>query len=66
MKATEWDIYTFFTSKNVGKIWDVRIIKDTWSGKSKGVAYVEFYTAESVMLALGLSGMPLLGVPMKI
>ena len=60
------DIYKFFTSKNVGKVRDVRIIKDSRSGKSKGVAYVEFYTAESVMLALGLSGIPLLGVPLKI
>lgn len=60
------DIYKFFTSKNVGKVRDVRIIKDQRSGKSKGVAYVEFYTAESVMLALGLSGMPLLGVPLRV
>ena len=40
---------------------DVRLIRDQRSNKSKGVAYVEFYTPESVLLAMTLTGQQLLG-----
>lgn len=66
MNANERDIYEFFVKANVGKVRDVRIIKDQKTGKSKGVAYVEFYTPESVLLGMALSGQPLLGLPMII
>lgn len=66
LNATERDIYSFFVRANVGKVRDVRLIKDQNTGKSKGVAYVEFYTPESVLLAMALSGQPLLGLPMII
>lgn len=66
LNATERDIYGFFVRANVGKVRDVRVIKDQKTGKSKGVAYVEFYTPESVLLAMALSGQPLLGLPMII
>jgi RNA-binding protein 39 len=42
--AKEKDIYKFFQKHEVGKIRDIRIIRDQRSGKSKGVAYVEFFT----------------------
>ena len=66
MSADERSIYQFFVKANVGKIRDVRLIKDQKTNKSKGVAYVEFYTPESVLLAMALSGQPLLGLPMII
>lgn len=66
MNATERNIYEFFVKANVGKVRDVRLIKDQKTGKSKGVAYVEFYTPESVLLAMALSGQPLLGMPVII
>ncbi|CAI2370299.1 unnamed protein product [Moneuplotes crassus] len=66
LNATERDIYSFFVKANVGKVRDVRVIKDTKTGKSKGVAYVEFYTPESVLLAMALTNQPLLGLPMII
>lgn len=66
MNATERHIYEFFVKSNVGKVRDVRLIKDTKTGKSKGVAYVEFYTPESVLLAMALSNQLLLGVPLII
>lgn len=54
--ANERDIYTFFAKTGVGKIRDVRLIRDQRSGKSKGISYVEFYTPESVFMAMALSG----------
>jgi RNA-binding protein 39 len=42
----------------MGKIRDIRIIKDARSGKSKGVAYVEFYTSDSVQKALTMGDRP--------
>ncbi|CAI2370355.1 unnamed protein product [Moneuplotes crassus] len=61
LNTTERDIYSFFVKANVGKVKDIRVIKDTKTGKSKGVAYVEFYTPESVLLAMALTNQPLLG-----
>jgi RNA-binding protein 39 len=34
--ANERDVYQFFAKGNVGKIRDVRLIRDQRSGKSKG------------------------------
>ena len=48
----------FFYENDCGKIRDIRIIKDGRSGKSKGVAYVEFYTSESIQKALTLGDRP--------
>ena len=42
---------------------DVRLITDNKTRRSKGISYVEFKDAESVPLAMGLSGQKLLGVP---
>jgi len=36
LKAEEREIYNFFTKAGVGKIRDVRLIRDQRSGKSKG------------------------------
>jgi RNA-binding protein 39 len=56
IKATEYDVYKFFSTAGVGKVRDVKIIRDTRTGKSKGVAYVEFYTPDSVLKSMTLSG----------
>lgn len=58
LKAKEKDIWNFFIKNNSGKIRDIRIIRDARSGRSKGVAYVEFYNSESVQRALTMSDMP--------
>ncbi|XP_067130938.1 RNA-binding protein 39 isoform X3 [Centruroides vittatus] len=55
------DLEEFFSS--VGKVCDVRIIMDNKTRRSKGIAYIEFASIESVPLALGLNGQKLLGVP---
>ncbi|XP_072106874.1 capping protein, Arp2/3 and myosin-I linker protein 3-like [Mobula birostris] len=54
----------FFSS--VGKVRDVKIISDRSSRRSKGIAYVEFYSMDSVPQAISLSGTKLLGVPIII
>ncbi|XP_018543173.1 RNA-binding protein 39 [Lates calcarifer] len=51
----------FFSA--VGKVRDVRMISDRNSRRSKGIAYIEFVEANSVPLAIGLTGQRLLGVP---
>lgn len=58
LKANEKDIWSFFVKQGCGKIADIRIIKDPKSNKSKGVAYVEFYTPESIQKALLQSDKP--------
>lgn len=42
------DLEDFFSS--VGNVRDVRIITDSRTGRSKGIAYVEFWNKESVAL----------------
>ncbi|RKP08648.1 hypothetical protein THASP1DRAFT_29546 [Thamnocephalis sphaerospora] len=46
-----------------GRVRDARIVVDKNSGRSKGVAYVEFYSMESVPSAIALTGQKLLGIP---
>ncbi|XP_059807285.1 RNA-binding protein 39-like [Hypanus sabinus] len=58
------DLERFFST--VGKVRDVKIISDRSSRRSKGIAYVEFYSIDSVPQAIGLSGTKLLGVPIII
>lgn len=38
----------------------MQIVRDQRSGRSKGVGYVEFYSAESVLMAMRLTGTKLL------
>ncbi|PFH34216.1 splicing factor, CC1 family protein [Besnoitia besnoiti] len=65
LKAEEKHIYEFF-STNAGKIRDIQLIRDQRSGTSKGVAYVEFYTQESVIKAMALNGIAFKGQPLRV
>eukprot|EP00931_Biecheleriopsis_adriatica_P085183 TRINITY_DN5948_c0_g2_i1.p1 TRINITY_DN5948_c0_g2~~TRINITY_DN5948_c0_g2_i1.p1 ORF type:complete len:436 (+),score=110.65 TRINITY_DN5948_c0_g2_i1:82-1389(+) len=64
-KADERDVYEFF-SGNAGKVRDVQIIRDARTGRSKGLAYVEFYLQESTLKALALSGQPVKGQAVRV
>ncbi|XP_022005149.1 RNA-binding protein 39 isoform X2 [Helianthus annuus] len=64
LKATEWDVYEFFSK--AGKVRDVRLIMDRNSRRSKGVGYIEFYDAMSVPMAIAMSGQLLLGQPVMV
>jgi RNA-binding protein 39 len=55
------DLEDFFST--VGKVRDVRLITDPRTKRSKGIAYIEFRSVESVPLAIALTGQRLLGVP---
>jgi hypothetical protein len=63
-KVNERDLFTFFSEW--GKVQDVRIIEDTQSRKSKGIAYVEFEKQEQVVVALAKSGQTLCGFPIVV
>lgn len=56
LKASEKEVWTFFRDNDCGKVRDIRIIKDPRTKKTKGLAYVEFFTPESVLMALACSG----------
>jgi len=64
-KADERDVYEFF-STNAGKVRDVQIIRDARTGRSKGVAYVEFYLQEATLKALALSGQAVKGQAIRV
>ncbi len=66
IKSEEKEIYQFFNENNCGKIRDIRVIRDPRSGKSKGVAYLEFYGLESVNKAVAISGKELQGSKLKV
>ena len=50
----------------VGKIRDIRIIRDKKTGKSKGIAYVEFYEQDAALKSMALSGQKIEDFPCKI
>ena len=54
------DVYEFF-SKEAGKVRDLCVVRDSKTGKSRGVAYVEFYLQESIMKALACNGRMICG-----
>ncbi len=45
----------------IGKVVDIKVIRDPRTGRSKGAAYVEFASQESVMLAVAMSGQQVMG-----
>ncbi|RKP36475.1 hypothetical protein BJ085DRAFT_9391, partial [Dimargaris cristalligena] len=55
------DLYHFFAK--VGRVRQAQIILDRYSGRSKGIGYVEFYDKDTVEAALQLNGEKLLGIP---
>lgn len=64
LKVNEKHLYKFFSG--CGKIHDIRIVRDPKSGKSKGLAYVEFYFPDAVAKALELHNKELEGYKVQI
>eukprot|EP00931_Biecheleriopsis_adriatica_P090314 TRINITY_DN64317_c0_g1_i1.p1 TRINITY_DN64317_c0_g1~~TRINITY_DN64317_c0_g1_i1.p1 ORF type:complete len:159 (-),score=37.20 TRINITY_DN64317_c0_g1_i1:82-528(-) len=65
LRADERNVFEFFTGR-AGTVKDVQIIRDARTGRSKGVAYVEFGTAEGMVKALGMSGQTIQGAKVTI
>jgi len=65
IRVTEKDLFILFTHK-AGKVLDIYIICDKHTNKSKGLAYVELETIESMARALELSGSELYGQPIQV
>lgn len=55
------ELIRFF--EKAGHVLDASIVKDKASGRSKGVAYVEFKDTEAVKKAVEMTGEKLLGIP---
>jgi RNA-binding protein 39 len=64
INATERDIGHFFS--NIGRIRDIKLIRDRFTNKSKGFGYVEFADPSSVQSSLSLIGQMLDGHSMMI
>lgn len=52
--------------EKAGRVRDVKLVCDRISGRSRGVAYVEFYEESSVQKAIDLTGEKLAGIPIII
>lgn len=52
--------------QDVGKVRDIRIVRDSRTNKSKGVAYVEYFSSESVNKAIGLTGKEIDGCKIRV
>jgi RNA-binding protein 39 len=63
-KVNERDLFEFFS--HVGRVDDIRLIRDPRTNKSKGLCYVEFYEKDCVGKAISLSGQLLGGYPISI
>lgn len=63
-KVNERDLFEFFS--HVGRVEDIRLIRDQRTQKSKGLCYVEFWEKESVSKAVTLTGQLLGGYPISI
>lgn len=63
-KADERDLYEFFSQ--AGKVVDVKPITDRHTGRSKGMAYVEFETVQDMSRGLALHGTLLRGHPVLV
>jgi len=63
-KVTGEDLYAFFSM--VGQVDDIRLITDSRTKKSKGLAYIEFNSKDSVNKALALNGQLVGGFPISI
>lgn len=64
LQAGEKEVFKFFNA--AGHVVDIKIIRDRTTGRSKGFAYVEFQSRESVITALSLGGQPLMGQPVMV
>ena len=61
LKANEKNIYNFIKESNVGKIRDIKLIREIKSKRSKGIAYIEFYYFKNVTNALSLNNKRFMG-----
>eukprot|EP00913_Durusdinium_trenchii_P025603 g24030.t2 len=64
-RADERDVFEFFSGR-AGTVKDVQIIRDARTGKSKGVCFVEFSTAEGMVKSLSMTGQTIKGARVQV
>eukprot|EP00388_Colpodella_angusta_P041811 GDKK01054334.1.p1 GENE.GDKK01054334.1~~GDKK01054334.1.p1 ORF type:complete len:513 (+),score=112.41 GDKK01054334.1:29-1567(+) len=64
-RITLRELFMFF-GRNAGPIRDLQLQQDSVTRDFKGIAFIEFFTAEGLRNALALSGTLLGGVPVKV
>ncbi|KAI3634667.1 hypothetical protein MIR68_007048 [Amoeboaphelidium protococcarum] len=55
------DLIDFFAKHHIGHIVDAQIVRDSRTGASKGIGYVEFQSVDSVGKAVDLAGREIMG-----
>lgn len=65
LRATEEDLRSLFQF-STGSVRDVRLIRDSRSGQSKGIGFVEFRDSAAVLRSLALTNQSLMGQPLRI
>jgi RNA-binding protein 39 len=63
-KVDERDLFEFFS--HVGRVEDIRLIRDQRTQKSKGLCYVEFHEKDSVNKAVALTNQLIGGYPISV
>mmetsp|Transcript_7336 Transcript_7336/g.19976 ORF Transcript_7336/g.19976 Transcript_7336/m.19976 type:complete len:603 (-) Transcript_7336:1127-2935(-) len=63
-RADDFELFEFFSQ--AGTVNDIRLIKDPRSGRSRGVAYVEFDHTEGALRAMALNGIAFMGQPLLV
>lgn len=63
-KVDERDFFEFFS--HVGRVEDIRLVRDARTQRSKGLCYVEFWEKDSVLKAVALTGQLLGGHPINV
>jgi RNA recognition motif-containing protein len=63
-KVSEDELFEFFSI--AGQVNDVRLIRDPYTDKSKGLCYVEFDSVDDIEAAMGLNGQLLAGYPITL
>lgn len=63
-KVDERDFFEFFS--HVGRVEDIRLVRDSRTQRSKGLCYVEFWEKDSVLKAVALTGQLLGGHPINV
>ena len=65
-EVNEKKIFNFFASNDILPIIDIKLLRDSRTGRSKNCCYVEFDTKDRARQAINLSGQLLCGQPCQI
>mmetsp|Transcript_9854 Transcript_9854/g.19515 ORF Transcript_9854/g.19515 Transcript_9854/m.19515 type:complete len:1161 (-) Transcript_9854:77-3559(-) len=66
VKTEEREVFEFFSRAGIGRVKEVRLVKDPITNANKGAAYVEFTTPDAVLKSIALTGQSINGVAIQV